>query len=365
MAGPLQITTPVGRLVGGSLYTPRDKDYDGKPLMIKTGPNAGKPRVEFSFGVAIPKTPGVTHWASEPWGAPIWAAAHAAFPNGETQRPDFAWKITDGDSTIPNKRLKKPCDNEGYKGHWVIWFSGGTAPRVCNADGSQIILEKDAVKPGYYVQVFGNVTDNKPSQSPGMYVNHSAVAFSAYGQEIVVGPDISQAGFGQGVALPAGASLAPPVGAVPATGATPPPPPGAPAAPLIPSMPMPGAVAALPPPNVVAAPAGPVMTDKAAGNTYAAMVAAGWTDAALIAQGYMVALAASVPVPLPVGSVPTPLPPAPIAVVAPPLPVIPNPAILAVPGRVMLPAAGGATYEAMIAGGWSDALLIQHGMMAA
>ena len=27
--------------------------------------------------------------------------------------------------------------------------------------------------------------------------------------------------------------------------------------------------------------------------------------------------------------------------------------------------AGGATYEAMIAAGWSDELLIQHGMMVA
>jgi len=31
----------------------------------------------------------------------------------------------------------------------------------------------------------------------------------------------------------------------------------------------------------------------------------------------------------------------------------------------MLPAANGATYEQMIAAGWTDAMLIQHGMMAA
>jgi hypothetical protein len=34
------------------------------------------------------------------------------------------------------------------------------------------------------------------------------------------------------------------------------------------------------------------------------------------------------------------------------------------PVHTMLPAANGATYEAMIAAGWSDALLVQHGMMA-
>lgn len=44
---------------------------------------------------------------------------------------------------------------------------------------------------------------------------------------------------------------------------------------------------------------------------------------------------------------------------APPVPVAP-----AAPQRVMLPAAQGATYEAMIAAGWSDQLLVQHLMMA-
>lgn len=371
---PLGITTPVGRLVGGSLYEPRTTDFDGKPLMIKTGANAGKPRVEFSFGVAIPKTPGATHWASESWGAPIWALAHAAFPAGEAQRRDFAWKITDGDSTELNKRNKRPCDAEGYKGHWVIWFSGGTAPRVYNANGTQLILEKDAVKPGYYVQVFGNVTDNKPSQSPGLYINHSMVAFAAYGTEIQFGPDVSQAGFGQNTALPAGASLAPPPGGgIPSTGApTPPPPPGAAPAPLIPSL-----AAPMPPAPPAPAPVAPVaparqMTAAANGATYEACIAVGWTDATLIANGMMLAAP-----PLPVGSVPTPVPPAPIVAAPPPLPVTPNPAILgipagtvappppALPGRVMLPAAGGVSYDDHIKAGWTDAMLIQHGKMAA
>ena len=43
----------------------------------------------------------------------------------------------------------------------------------------------------------------------------------------------------------------------------------------------------------------------------------------------------------------------------PPVPAAPP----AAPVRVMLPPAQGATYEAMIAAGWNDALLIQHGMM--
>jgi hypothetical protein len=35
------------------------------------------------------------------------------------------------------------------------------------------------------------------------------------------------------------------------------------------------------------------------------------------------------------------------------------------PQRVMLPAAQGATYEQLLAVGWTDVTLIQHGMMQA
>ncbi len=311
MAESNNFTTPVGRLVGGSLYEPNTTDYDGKPLVVKSGPNIGKPRVDFSFGVAFPKTPGLQHWSQEPWLAPLWAAGHAAFPNGEAQRADFAWKITDGDSAIPNKRGRKPNEREGYPGHIVVYFGGGYAPRIFNADGSQQILEKDAVKLGYFVQVFGSYSDNKPSASPGMYINHSMVALAAYGPEIIVGPDVSAAGFGAGATLPPGASLAP-VGAGAFNPAPPPPVAN-------------GVPAYVPPPVAnVAPPVAPAYTP---------------------------------PVQAP--------PPPPV------IPVLPNAAILnvpvapAAPVRQMTALAQGATYEQLIGNGWTDALLIQHGMMLA
>ncbi|URG13013.1 hypothetical protein B2_20 [Stenotrophomonas phage B2] len=53
---------------------------------------------------------------------------------------------------------------------------------------------------------------------------------------------------------------------------------------------------------------------------------------------------------------------------APPVPGVPPvpaaPAAPAAPVRQMLPAAGGVPYESYIAQGWTDALLVQHGMMA-
>lgn len=377
-----QLTTPVGRYVAGSIYQGNDKDYDGNPLVYKTGAKAGQPRLDFSFGVAFPKTPGNTHWANEPWMLPIWNLAHASFPGGEAQRRDFSFKIIDGDSTEPNKKMKRPCDNEGYPGHWVVFFSGSQPPRVCNANGSQLITEPGACKKGYFVQVLGSVTKNTGA-TPGLYWNHSAVALAAYGPEISSGPDINAAGFGQGVALPPGASATPPAGSMP--GSPPPPPGAATPPPLVPgaipgpnsSYASPNAPVGVPPPSVHGARA---MSSKAisAGLTYESFQVGApgsqWTDALLVQEGYMMPPAVQAPpVPLvPGGSAPPPPVGAPIAVV-------PNPAftqIMPPPGAGAAmpppPAVGptltpkavatGMSYAQLLAmPGWSDVLLRQEG----
>lgn len=287
MSTRVDLLTPVGRLVAGSLYKAQTTDAEGRPLVVKSGQQAGQPRVDFFFALAVPKGP-EPHWNQTVWGQKIWAAGQTAFPNGQCNAPTFAWKVTDGDSQIPNRAGRKPCDREGYPRHWVLAFSSGFPPKIYNADGTQQILDPEAVKLGYYVQVYGSVTGNDSLQQPGVFLNHGMVALSAYGPEIVVGPDAAAVGFG-GQPLPAGASAAPvsaPFNPAPAT--------PAPAAPGVP---------------------------------YAAAAAAA--------------------------------------------PIVPNPAILqpppppAAPARVMLPAANGATYEAMVAAGWTDALLVQHGMMRA
>lgn len=53
--------------------------------------------------------------------------------------------------------------------------------------------------------------------------------------------------------------------------------------------------------------------------------------------------------------------PAPVMTPPPAPPAAPAP--VAAPVRMMTPKAGGASYEAMIGAGWTDALLIEHGMM--
>ena len=199
---------PVGRMVAGNLYTPNTKDFDGKPLVNKTGPNAGQPRVSYFLGFAVNKM-GETHWAQTPWGAKIWEVGHRAFPQA-AQRPDFAWKIDDGDSQVPNKRGRKPCDQEGWAGHWILKLSGGFAPKVYRqeAGGYVQVTEPNYIKPGYFLEASFSVDGNGNQSNPGVYLNLQMVCFRAYGPEIVFGPNVEDAGFGH-APLPAGASMVP------------------------------------------------------------------------------------------------------------------------------------------------------------
>lgn len=286
------ILFPPGRLVAGSLYAPRDKDAEGKALVIKNGPDAGKPRVDYFIAVAIPKQAGHTHWAQSDWGAKIYATAAASHPQAY-QSPAYAFKISDGDSTIPNRNGRKPCDNEGWPGHWVVKFSGGYAPKVYQQPQPGVYNElstPDAVKCGYWVQVSGNVAGNGSAQQPGVYLNHGMVLFVKPDTEIRNGPDAATAFAGAAVsaALPGVGAVAP----LPFT------PPVAPAAPVAvvpnPAFLAPPAAVPLPvpmglpvPPVPVAAPPARVMTAKAQGATYESMVAVGWTDETLRQHGYM------------------------------------------------------------------------------
>lgn len=329
MADRVSITSPVGRLVAGSLYKEVTTDFDGNPLKYKTGPKTGQTRVEFYFGLAVPKTKAA--WWEETWGRQILQVGSIAFP-GSYQRKDFAWKITDGDSTEVNKRNKRPCDNEGYKGHWVLSLRGGYAPKVYRTENGGLVQVTDPefVKPGYFVEVAFNVEGNGNQNNSGVYLNHSMVCFRAYGPEINFGPDVNAAGFGQSQ-LPAGASLAPPPTANPmpaapaATAGSAGVPPAnipAPSAPAVVSSPIPvqaapvspipvlpnpqflqmpaptsgsvppsGApmlnVGAIPMPPAIASPSSPRyrMTQ---GGTREEWLAKGWTDAQLIQGGYMV-----------------------------------------------------------------------------
>lgn len=267
----LEFVTPVGRLVNGSVYEPQTTDKNGVVKTFKTGKNAGQPRTDYVFRVAIPKA-GEPHWNKTDWGSKIWAVGHVGYPNGGADRPGFAWKVIDGDSTVPTATGLIPAEAEGWPGNWVLTFTGSYAPQICNHDGSKQITEAGFVYLGCYVQVAANVVDNAPSQTPGVYLNHGAVAFAAHGERITYAViDTKTVGFGKGVTLPAGASPTPIAGmsATPPAASPPPPP------------------ASLPPAHNGILNPGRRMTVLANDIPYESWIGQGWTDAQLIEKGLM------------------------------------------------------------------------------
>jgi hypothetical protein len=209
---------PVGRLVEGDVHEGQTTDANGRPLTIKSGVNAGQPKTEYYFAVAIPKGNEQGWWETE-WGQTIFQVASAGFPGGEVNRPDFAWKIVDGDSQAPNQAGTVPATKTGFAGHWVVRFTSGFAPglhtMMNGATEPQQLVGDQKILRGYYVQVYGSVAANGDRQKPGVYINHSMVCLLAYGEPISSGPSAGQVGFGGGQ-LPQGAMQQPPGGFNPA-----------------------------------------------------------------------------------------------------------------------------------------------------
>lgn len=314
MAERVDFRPPAGRIVQGSLYKAYDKDMDGKPLLVKSGPRAGQPTVRYFFALAIPKG-AERHWAETAWGQIIWNTGHAAFRD-QAKSPAFAWKVEDGDSTVTNSNGRRPCDQEGFPGNWIVRFSGGFGPKVYRQDGQSFVqvIEEDFVKPGYYVEVFATVLGNNSAIKPGVFINPTYVCFRGYGSEIHFGPDVNEVGFGA-APLPAGASLTPPASSIPMPGTAPAGPVAVPAAsyaPAVPATPVPMTAGVVPVaqsaiapnmgflqgtmipathvPSAVPSPSNPqlVLTAKAAGNSYQTFINAGWTPERMVAEGYLV-----------------------------------------------------------------------------
>lgn len=319
------ILTPVGRLVQGDCFTPQEKDNEGRPLRNQSG----EPAKRWFIGVAIPKTdPGVGQlWQT------IVSEARAGFPamfdaSGNCTRRDFAFKMIDGDGV--DNQGKPYGDREGFAGCWIFKFASGFAPKCFTAGGASAIVDPNSIKRGYYVRVAGSVSPNGSQTKPGVYLNLNMVELVAYGEEIVSGPDAAAVFGGAPVAqLPPGATTTPPA---PTTTIAQP---GAAPAPAVAPAAMPAMPGGAPAPTAAPAPA-------------------------------------ASPAPAPAA---TPAPaPQPAATAAPaPGAVAPAPDFLNPPAAAPAPAPSGprmtekatTTYEAYVASGWTDAQLVEHGLMVA
>jgi len=204
-----QITTQVGRLVGGHpmIGHPVIDEVTKQPKMQKDGVT---PLISFYVGIAIAKGT-ETDWKQTEWGQKIVAEGQAGWPNGEYNSPTFAWKVTDGDSAIPNKKGHKPCDKEGYPGHWIINASNGFPIKTYNRgqyEAHQVIQRKEAIKRGDYIRLGFDVVANNPAVSPGVYINPFMVELYQAGIEILGAERDANEVFGQDAgALPPGAMI--------------------------------------------------------------------------------------------------------------------------------------------------------------
>lgn len=223
-----QLYLPQGRMVGGDLYTPQTTNMQGGPLTD----TKGNPRTDYVCMYAIAKNPSVD-WRQEPWGQAMVAVGVAGFPGGQHQMPTFAWKVVDGDSTVLNQNMKRPCDNPNYRGHWVIRIKGGfpsPLAQINPATGRPERFDlKDAIVPGDYIQACVSFAANANLQKPGIYVNPVAYCLMSKGERIINGPDVTQMAFG-GAAPAATPTAQPPAyapvaaPAAPAPAPVPPPP---------------------------------------------------------------------------------------------------------------------------------------------
>lgn len=350
-----RFTTPTMRMVQGDVDTPQDKDSKGQLRVIKTGPNAGQPNPQFFVAGAVVKSdpawPGfwetlVRQAAADfpnlfPHGvdALIQAGGPQAWfkqpPQGHTHpwvMGDFSWKITDGDSSaIVDGQLVEYAKREGWAGCWVVKFGSSYPPRIFDAGryaAHEQIQEKGFIKRGYYIRVSGSTEGNSNAQRPGLYLNLDMVERSAIFHEIVLGPDASAAFGAAPVALPPGVT----------------PTMGAPAG----NAPVPAAPAYAPP----AAPAAPVPAAPVAGATpYPAAASPAPASPAPAPYAGFIPAAGSPPAP-------TAAAPSPPVIAAPPAPPSAPVATASLTEK-----AGGATYEQLIAAGWTDDTLRQHGLM--
>lgn len=359
----ITLYTPVGHLVQGSVLEGRDKDREGKPFTIKTGPNAGQATTKYFLSVAFPKT-------SAEFGTlygQLAQIARQAFPNcfnaqGQCTHPRFAWKIVDGDGV--DQYGKPNSQKPGFAGCWVLRFETQIPPRAVH--NGQIITDPNYIKRGYYVRVMFTAKPNV-GDIPGLFISQVGVELVAYGTEIQSGPDVL-AGFQQAGAvgaLPAGASLTPPTPTTPMPGMGQP---GPGAMPGMQPMAGPGGGAMQPQPLSMPGAGQPGMLPIMPGAQPAAMPGApnaNFVPNALGTAGQPAPMAQPMPGAMP-GMQPMTQPaamPGPGAMPGGmPGMGLPQPAALQ-PVYQMTAAANGMTREQCHAQGYNDDVLMQHGWM--
>lgn len=187
----IKLTFPIGRLVLGSVHTGKGTDdfNGGIPYTYKSGPKAGQQKFMQWFLLAITKRKSDEKWESTKWGKELYDLGAKIHPK-VYKSPTFSWKITDGDSDIPNSKGKAPCEREGYKNHWVLSFrqwspTENSETPIYTRDGKGRLEAGVKVNCGDYIQVSANIKDNNSPNKPGLLLAQRAISYCAFGDRII------------------------------------------------------------------------------------------------------------------------------------------------------------------------------------
>lgn len=177
----LNLTTPGGRIVAGSLSKAFDKDMQGKP---RTKP-------QYFFALAVQKnhpdlTPLFREIFQHAWkgygGSPVVQDRIRPFL---TKPGLFAWKIIDGDGP-------KHANRPGHAGCWIFRFNTTFPIQTVGPDSMPIAPQ--VIKCGYYADVhFGVAVNGNLDHTAGVYLNPLICRLLGTGPEIVQGPDAKTA----------------------------------------------------------------------------------------------------------------------------------------------------------------------------
>lgn len=214
-----QFTSPVGRLVQGSMTMQQETDINNPNIKL-TNPD-GTPKMSLFFALAFPKKldNGQDNQEFLQFYTLMVQTAQAAwpalFPNGATtsSNPKFSWKYQDGDGVDTNGQ--SVSGKAGFAGNHIIKFASNYNVS-CFVEGQfaphqQLQKPDETIKRGYWLRVFGDMRSNNATgtQVPGISIYPSLVSFVARGEEIASGPDAAAAFGGAPVGyVPAGATPA-------------------------------------------------------------------------------------------------------------------------------------------------------------
>ena len=208
--------SPVGRLVGGSPIKGY-QDTDDK-TGVKLFNEDGSPKMSYMAMLAIEK-------ANPEWQSlytQLWNEGRGAFPHlfdantGACIRPDFSWKITDGDGV--DKNGKKHSEKDGYAGCMVLKIESNY-PFTCYDQANYPVTDEAVIYRGCYIRVAMKCQGNNATgnQVPGIKIYPQALQLVGHGTRISGGVDAATvfaapltAGY-----VPAGMSATPLAGSAP------------------------------------------------------------------------------------------------------------------------------------------------------